>query len=83
MLYEFELGHNVAEVAKNICCAKGESTVDHSAITRRFKKFDLGCKNLNNPARSGRPKNWATMLQKKQKIFVVQKVKVQLITVQL
>ena len=28
MSYEFELGNNAAEATKNICCAKGEKTVD-------------------------------------------------------
>ena len=35
MLYEFELGHNVAmEATKNIYYAKGEDTVDQSTVTR-------------------------------------------------
>ena len=41
---------------KNIGCMKGEGTIDYSTITRWFKKFCLGCKNLNNQPRSGRPK---------------------------
>ena len=28
---------------KNIRCVKGESAVDHSTVTKRFKKFLLGC----------------------------------------
>ena len=55
MLYEFDLTHNTAKATKNIC-AKSEGTVYHSAVIRWFKKFCLGCKNLNNQARSGRPK---------------------------
>ena len=35
---------------KNICCAKGNGTVDHNTITRWFKKFCLACKNLDNQA---------------------------------
>ena len=31
--------------------------VDHSTVTRRFKKFHSGFKNLYNQARSDRPKN--------------------------
>ena len=27
MLYEFKLGYNTMETTKNICCAKGEATV--------------------------------------------------------
>ena len=56
LLYEFELGHNAAEVTKNICCAKGEGRVDQSTITRRSKKFYFGCKNFDDRARSDRPK---------------------------
>ena len=47
---------------KNICCVKGEGAGDHSRVTRWFKKFCLGCRNLINQVRSGRPKtmcsNW-------------------------
>ena len=43
MLYEFELGHNAMEATKNMCCAKGESTV-----TRWFMKFWSDFKNYNN-----------------------------------
>ena len=56
MLYEFKLGHNAAEATKNICCVKGEGTVDYNTVTRWFKKFCLGCKNCNDQARLGRPK---------------------------
>ena len=31
--------------------------VDHNRGTRWLKKFHLSCKNLDNQARSGRPKN--------------------------
>ena len=34
MLYEVELGRNVVKATKNICCAKGESVVDHSTVSR-------------------------------------------------
>ena len=47
---EFDLGHNAMEAIKNTCWVKGESTVDHCTVTRGFKKFHLGCKNLNNQA---------------------------------
>ena len=56
-LYKFELGHNTTESTKNICCAKDEGAIDHSAVTRWFKKFYLGFKNLNNQTRPGRPKS--------------------------
>ena len=56
MIYDFKPGYNVDEATKNICCMKSEGIVDHSTITRWFKKFFLGCKNLNDQARLGRPK---------------------------
>ena len=55
--YEFELGHNIAEATKNICCVKSEDAVNHSTVTRCFKKFCPSCKNLSNQARSGKPKS--------------------------
>ena len=39
MFYEFELSHTIVEATKNFCYAKGEDTVDLSAVTRCFKKF--------------------------------------------
>ena len=57
MLYEFVLGHNTATATKNICCVKGESTVDHNIVTKSLKKFCSGCKTLDNQAKSGRPKS--------------------------
>ena len=39
MVYEFELGHNAAETTKDICCTKGEGTLDQSAINRWLKKY--------------------------------------------
>ena len=56
MLYKFKLVHNATEATKNICCAKGKGAVDHSSVTRGFKKFRLGCKNLDDQARLDRPK---------------------------
>ena len=56
MFYAFKLGHDTAEVTKNICCANGKSAIDHYTVTRCLKKFHSGCKNLNNQARSGSPK---------------------------
>ena len=44
MLYKFKLSHNTAEATKNICYAKDEGTVDHSTVTKWFKKFYSGCK---------------------------------------
>ena len=47
MVYNFKLGHNAAEANKNICCA-----VDHNTVTRWFHIIRLGCKYLNDQARS-------------------------------
>ena len=44
-------------LTKNICCAKGEDAVDQWTVNWWFKKFWLGCKNLNNQTRSGKPKS--------------------------
>ena len=41
MVYEVEVGHNTAEVTKNISCEKDEGTVDHNTI-------------LGEPRRSGK-----------------------------
>ena len=57
MFYEFALGHNTSEAAKNICFAKGEGTVGPRKVTRLFQKCCSGCKNLDDQTRSGRPKN--------------------------
>ena len=56
MLYKFEMGHNITEATKNICCPKGEGVVDDCPVTIFFKKFHSGYKNLNDKAWSGRPK---------------------------
>ena len=55
MLSEFELGHKVAEAAKNICFAKGVGAIDHRTVTRWLKKFLSGFKNFNDHARSSKP----------------------------
>ena len=54
MLYEFEIVHNTAEGTKIICCAKGEGAVDHSTVTRWFRKFRQNFNNLDEQAKSGR-----------------------------
>ena len=53
---QLQTGYNTTEATKNICYAKGESSVDYSAVSRWLKKFHLGCKNLDEQAKSGRPK---------------------------
>ena len=55
--YTIELDHNAVEATKNICRAKGEGAVDRNTVNRWFKKFHAGCKNLNEQARSDRPKS--------------------------
>ena len=44
------------KITKNICCAKGEGAVDHNTVTRWFKKFHSGCKNINDQISLGKPK---------------------------
>ena len=34
---------NCYKTIKNICCVKGEGAVDHSTVSRWFKKFHLHC----------------------------------------
>ena len=55
-VYEFKWGHNFVEATKKICCMKGKGEVDHFSLNRWFKKFCLGCKNLDDQARLGMPK---------------------------
>ena len=57
MLYEFKLSHNTVEAIENICYVKSEGVVDHGTVTRWVKKFCLGCKNLDNQPRPGKPKS--------------------------
>ena len=56
MIYKFKLNHNATEATKNICCIKGEGSVDQATLTRGFKKFCSSYKKLNKKAKSGRPK---------------------------
>ena len=51
MIFKLELGHNAVEAAKNICCVKGEGTVDHITVTSWLKKFHSGCKNFDDQAK--------------------------------
>ena len=55
--YEFEQGHNSAKSIINVCCTKNEGAVDHSTVSRLFKKCCSDCKDLDNQARSGRSKS--------------------------
>ena len=54
MIYELKLGHNATEATRNICCGKSEGTMDHSTVTKWFKKFYPGCKNFNDQLITGR-----------------------------
>ena len=56
MLYKVKLDHNAMKATKEICCTKGQVSVDHSTVTSVFKKYCLGCKKLTNQAKSDRPK---------------------------
>ena len=56
IIYNFKLGQNTLEANKNICCAKGEATIDYSTVTRSFKKFHSVYKNINNQVSSVRLK---------------------------
>ena len=55
MLFMFELFHNVAEITKIICRVNGIGAINHSTVSRRFKKFPLSYKNLDYTT-AGRPK---------------------------
>ena len=50
LFYEFEMGHNVMEVTKNIFCEEYKSTIDHRIAARGIKK---SCKNHGNQAKVG------------------------------
>ena len=51
ILYKFQLDHDTMEATKNICYTKDNGTVNYFTITRLFKKFCWGCKNLNNQSK--------------------------------
>ena len=65
ILYQFELGHNIVEATKKICCAKSEGADDQSTATRWFKKLQSGCKNLDDQVRLGwfKTMDFKTVLQ--------------------
>ena len=44
-------------------CAKGEGAVYHSAVTKWFKDVCSDDKNLDNQARSGKPKPSSVQMQ--------------------
>ena len=57
LLYEFEVDFNAAEASKKIGVTQREDAVDHSTLSRWFKKFHLSCKNVDDQVNLGRLKN--------------------------
>ena len=55
----YVLSSLIRELTGN-CWAKGEDKIDHGTVSRKFKEFRMGCKDLDDQARSGMPK---TVLQ--------------------
>ena len=41
---------------KDVSCLNGQSAVDHSTITRWFKKYCFDCKSLDDQSSLGSPK---------------------------
>ena len=54
MPYKFKGGHDTAEATKTFVLQKVKMQL--TTVTRRFKKFCLGCKNCDDQARSDKPK---------------------------
>ena len=103
-LYKLKLEYNLIKPTKNICCQKGKCAVDPYTVNgwfmEWFMEFRLGCKHLDNQAKSGRAKiadsvavcqvteanlassDWRVSGELSIPPFIVQKVMVQLITVQ-
>ena len=52
----YELGHNAVNETENICCAKREGVIDHSIITKWFKKFRSSYMNHDDREKSDRRK---------------------------
>lgn len=56
LLYEYKHGTKAAVAAQKICTAFGDDVVSDRTAQKWFKKFSSGDFNLNDEARSGRPK---------------------------
>ena len=56
LLYEFQLGHNATEAARNINNAKGDGTVPIRTAQNWFLNFRSGNLSTDDQARSGRPR---------------------------
>ncbi len=54
LLYEYKLGHNASEAARNICRGKGKGAVSTAAACRWFKIFRNKDDSLEDDQRSGR-----------------------------
>ena len=50
----------IMEVTKNNYSVNGEGAIDHDTVTRVFKKFYSGCKDLDDQAKSGMPNSVAS-----------------------
>ena len=57
MHYQVEMSHETAKATENICRMKGEGVVDYNPVTNWFKKFCLGCTNLEDERKYVRLKN--------------------------
>uniref|UniRef100_A0A0N5BM18 HTH_48 domain-containing protein n=1 Tax=Strongyloides papillosus TaxID=174720 RepID=A0A0N5BM18_STREA len=55
ILYEFQLGHNASESARNLCAALGRDVVDVRTVQRWFSRFRAGNTDLEDEGRTGRP----------------------------
>ncbi|XP_065674006.1 uncharacterized protein LOC136090956 [Hydra vulgaris] len=55
LLYEFKLGRNATQAAKNICTAFGEGTVSERTAQKWFQRFSSGDESIEDLPRSGRP----------------------------
>ncbi|XP_065645670.1 histone-lysine N-methyltransferase SETMAR-like [Hydra vulgaris] len=55
LLYEFKLGRNATQAAKNICTAFGEGTVSERPAQKWFQRFSSGDESIEDLPRSGRP----------------------------
>ena len=48
IVYAFKLCHNAVKATKILCGTKDKIAIDHSTVTRWFKKFCSGFQNLDN-----------------------------------
>ena len=55
LLYEYKLGHNASEAARNICRGIGKGAVSTATACRWFNSFRNKDYSLEDDQRSGRP----------------------------